>query len=151
MFGSNQRSPSTDCADVCSNIWSGRVYALKDTTPTPMRQKQPSERLTRAGSRLCAFYNLPRRGGLGKSYLSTQEASLGYIMRSRPAWTTIVKLSQTNKHLTQLGGEICSDSLRVFFFSFFFFLKNHLYFAPVNVCGACGDQRSLERPVNSEN
>lgn len=45
-----------------------------------MRQKQPGERLARAGSRLCAFYKLPGRDGFGESDLSTQEASLGYLM-----------------------------------------------------------------------
>lgn len=110
-----------------------------------MRQKQPSERLARAGSRLCAFYKLPRRGGLGESYLSTQEASLGYIMsQGQPG---LYSNTVSKKHLTQLGGEVRSDSLSCFFF----FLKNRLYFAPVDVCGACGDHRLLEQPVSSKN
>lgn len=74
------RSPLPQAEQMCSNIWSGRVYAFKDTTPTHTRQKQPGERLVRAGLRLCAFHKLPRTDGSGESYLSTQEASLGYIM-----------------------------------------------------------------------
>lgn len=57
-----------------------KCHASKDTTPTHMRQEQPGERLARAGGRLGAFYKLPGRNGLGESYLSTQEAGLGYIM-----------------------------------------------------------------------
>lgn len=39
------RSSLPQTEQMCSNIWSGRVYAFKDTTPTRTRQKQPSERL----------------------------------------------------------------------------------------------------------
>lgn len=61
------------------------------------------KRLAGAGSRLCAFYKLPRRDGFGESYLSTEEASLGYMMSQGQPGLHSETLSQTNKHLTQLG------------------------------------------------